>query len=81
MSVESLKQAFVKSLEIPADTDFSKLKYRSVRQWDSVAHMSLVAELEGTFDVMLDAEEVIDLSSFDKAIEILGHHDVTFQDA
>ena len=30
--------------------------------------------------MMLDTDEVIDLSSFDKAMEILEQHDVAFAD-
>jgi acyl carrier protein len=38
--------------------------------------MTLVAEIEATFDIMLSSEEVIDLSSFDKAREIVIRHGV-----
>lgn len=74
----TLQGLFVEALDLPADTDFATLAYRSVPQWDSVAHMRLVARLEAAFDLMLDADEVIDLSSFGVAREILGRHGVRF---
>jgi hypothetical protein len=40
--------------------------------------MALIAQIEGTFDVMLDTDEVVGLSSFLKAKETLGRHGVTF---
>ena len=40
-----------------------QLSYNSVKQWDSVAHMALVAALETEFNVMMDTEEIIALSS------------------
>ena len=40
-------------------------------KWDSVAHLKLVAELENVFDVMFDADEILAMSSYDKAIELL----------
>jgi len=47
--------------------------------WDSVAHMALVAAIERTFDVMIDTKDVIGLSSFSKAKEILAKYGTAFQ--
>lgn len=68
---EKLRRAFVEALGIPADTDFENLTYRGIEQWDSVAHMQLVAEIESAFGVMLETDDVIGLSSYPKAREIL----------
>ncbi|WP_417552510.1 phosphopantetheine-binding protein [Marinomonas fungiae] len=47
-------------------------------QWDSVAHMVLVAALEKEFDVMLDMDDIIEMSSVKIAKDILAKHDVVF---
>ena len=73
-----LKDAFVEGLSIPKDSDFSSLEYRSIEEWDSVAHMLLIGEIENVFDVMLETQDVIDMSSFTKAQEILTKYGVTF---
>jgi len=54
------------------------LAYQSISEWDSVGHMALVAGLEEAFDIMLDTDDIIDMSSVAKAKEILGKHDITF---
>lgn len=77
-NVARLEGAFVEALSIPKDSDFASLAYRSIDEWDSVAHMQLVSEIEDTFDVMLETQDVIDMSSFVKAQEILGKYGVTF---
>ena len=74
-----LERAFVESLSVPRDTDFSTLAYRSIEEWDSVAHMLLVEQIEETFDVMLESQDVIDMSSFSKAQEILTKHGISFE--
>ena len=56
----------------------SQLAYQGVENWDSVGHMSLVAELEDTFDIMLETDDIIDFSSYDKGIEILRKYDIEF---
>jgi acyl carrier protein len=74
-----LEHAFVEGLSIRADTDFSTLAYRSVEEWDSVAHMLLVAQVEETFGVMLETQDVIDMNSFARAREILTGYGVSFE--
>ena len=75
-NTERLRDTFRKALDLPADYDVDALEYRSIEKWDSLAHMALIAEIEDTFDVMIDTDEVIDMSSFTKAAEILRAHDV-----
>lgn len=78
-SIEQLKAAYVAALGIDgASTDWDGLEYRGIEEWDSIAHMELVAEIEDSFDIMLETEDVIALSSFAEAIRILGKYGVDF---
>ena len=74
VSAEKLQKAFVDALGLPAETDIPSLEYSRNDYWDSVAHMRLVAEIEKAFGVRLEYEEVLDLSSYKKAVEILKKH-------
>jgi acyl carrier protein len=38
--------------------------------------MSLITVLEDEFDIMIETEDIIDLSSFEKGMEILRKYDV-----
>ena len=75
---EKLVGAFTASLGISGDLVKDDLQYNSISEWDSIAHMTLIAELESIFDVMLDTDQIIDMSSVAKAKEILSTHDVEF---
>lgn len=76
---KALKDAFAEALDIDVEsTDWDTLKYRGIEQWDSVAHMRLVGELEDVFDIMLETEDVIDMSSFTVAKQILEKNGVSF---
>lgn len=75
---EKLIGAFVEALQVEPGIIVDDLQYNTIKEWDSVAHMSLVAALEEAFDVMLDTDDIIDMSSVGKAKEILGKYDVTF---
>ncbi|GIM87670.1 acyl carrier protein [Salinispora arenicola] len=80
MELGRLRHVFRNSLELPDDFAVDDLEYRGNAQWDSLAHMSLVAAIEDEFGVMLDTDEVIDLSSFNRARQILEKHGVVLVD-
>ena len=48
--------------------------YNQIQGWDSVAHMMLVAGLEEAFDCMLDMDDILDMSSYGKALEIMAKY-------
>jgi acyl carrier protein len=73
-----LSAAFRTSLDLPADADVAGLRYQDNDKWDSLAHMSLVAAIEDEFSVMLDTDDVINLSSFAEATRILEKYGVDF---
>lgn len=78
MSEQKLQEIFVESLGIDGDVDFETLEYRGIEEWDSLAHMSLVGEIEDAFDIMLETDDVIDMSSYTRAREILSKYGVSF---
>lgn len=40
-------------------------------KWDSMGQLNLVVELESEFDVTLEPEEIAEMTSFEKIIQIL----------
>ena len=69
-NLEKYEQAFCESLEITKE-QLAGLEYQQVASWDSVGHMGIVAAIEDAFDIMMDTDDIIDLSSFEKGKEIL----------
>ena len=80
MNVEdTLKTAFSEGLGLSLDeTDWSSLTYRGIPEWDSVAHMQVIAEIEDAFDIMLEIDDVTGMSSFEIAKDILTKYDLSF---
>ncbi|GAA1953016.1 acyl carrier protein [Amycolatopsis minnesotensis] len=66
-----LREVFVEALDLDGDTDVENLKYRDIEAWDSVGHMALVAAIEDEFDVQFDTDQVIDMSSFKVAVDMV----------
>ena len=76
-NLEKYNNVFCENLNVTAD-QLAGLKYQGVELWDSVGHMTLVAAIEDAFDIMLDTDDIIDLSSYVKGKEILKKYDVEF---
>ena len=75
---EKYNQAFCASLEIEAGR-LHDLKYQDIEAWDSVGHMRLMAALEEAFDIMMDIDDIIEFSSYEKGKEILSErYEVVF---
>jgi acyl carrier protein len=80
VSEQQLKDSFIAVLGIEPNIDWTALTYRSIPEWDSLAHMQLVAQIEESFDIMIDTQDVIDMSSFDIAKDILAKYGVSFDE-
>ena len=76
-NLEKYNNVFMENLQI-AEDKLANLQYQGVELWDSVGHMSLVAALEDEFDIMIDTDDIIDLSSYEKGKEILAKYGVEF---
>ena len=76
-NLEKYNQVMCDSLQV-TDDQLAGLKYQQVPLWDSVGHMSLVANLEDAFDIMMETDDIIDFSSYEKGKEILAKYDVDF---
>tara|TARA_B100000900_G_C20320177_1_gene609821 strand:+ start:398 stop:634 length:237 start_codon:yes stop_codon:yes gene_type:complete len=76
MAKEKYNEAFKIAFEIEDTKLGSDLKYESIQEWDSIGHMSLIAELEDTFDISMEMDDIIDFSSYDKGIEILKKYKI-----
>ena len=79
MNNSRIIKCFEQALGIPADQVTDNLAYNSIKQWDSVAHMSLVAALETEFDIMLDTDDILAMSSVAVARQIMQKYGVVFE--
>jgi acyl carrier protein len=68
-------QAFVKSLSVDEKT-VEDLEYNAIPAWDSLGHMGLIAELEETFNIQMEMDDIIDFSSYKKGLELISKYGV-----
>ena len=74
-NLEKYNNAFIECFEVELGK-LAELEYQGIQEWDSVGHMSLIAAIEEAFDIMMDTDDIIDFSSYQKGKEILKKYDV-----
>lgn len=77
---EKYINTFVEALGIDEEQINSELKYQDIPEWDSVGHMELISELEDTFDISMETDDIIDFNSFIAGIEILKKYNVIIEE-
>ncbi len=52
--------------------------FQAVESWDSLTHLTLISELEATFDVMFETDDILHYGGYMNGIEILKRYGVEF---
>ena len=68
---QRLKKVFSDSLGVDMEIIKDTLEYNTISEWDSVGHMSLIAAIEEEFDIMIETDDIIEMSSFKIAKDIV----------
>ncbi len=74
----ALETVFAAALGLDIKQVNDELAYNTIPEWDSVAHMTLVAQIEEEYDILLDTDDIIDMSSVGKAKQILAKYGINF---
>ena len=66
--------AFNESFDRDDETNMSELVYQAYPAGPSIGHMILVAALESEFDTMLETDDILEMSNFDKTVSIMSKY-------
>ena len=75
-NLEKYNLSFMDSFSIDESVLGDELLYNTIPEWDSIGHMELIATIEEAFDILLETDDIIDLSSYKKGIELLEKYGV-----
>lgn len=77
-NLEKYNSIFVEVLSTTEDKLNESFTFRDVPQWDSVAHLTLISELEDAFDVMFESEDILHYGSYENGKKILSKMGIVF---
>ena len=75
-NLEIYNQIFVEVFAVEESQLGADFDSQNVDGWDSVRQLSLTASMEDAFDIMLDAEDIIDFNSYEKGKAILAKYEI-----
>lgn len=73
---EKYDQVFMDCFSVEKSVLNAEFVYQGVPSWDSVGHMSMIAAIEESFDIMIETDDIIDFGSYTKGIEIVAKYGV-----
>lgn len=62
------------ALKLDESTDLSGIAYHETPGWDSLGHMTMVAALEREFDCMLDMDDILEMSGYQKILTVMAKY-------
>lgn len=75
-NLEKLNAIFCEVFSVKESALNSEFDKNSVEGWDSVRQLSLTSSVEDEFDIMLDAEDILEFTSYDNAKAILAKYEI-----
>lgn len=69
---------FMDLFSVSAEELIPDFTFQEQDMWDSLAHLQLIGELEDTFDILFDSEDILNYGSYNNGIEILKRYGVEF---
>lgn len=75
-NIEKYNEAFISTFDVDSSQLNNSLSKDTVPNWDSVRQLALVSKLEDAFDVFFDTEDLIQMISYSRGIEILKKYDI-----
>ena len=76
----SLHRLLVEFFDLPTDTRSDDIKQELLSNWDSLAMVQLITELERRFSVEFDIDEIHRLRSYAEIREALSRKGFVFED-
>ena len=73
---EKYNQAFINTFGVSIDNLNEHFNFNEVDNWDSMAHLTLIAELEDAFEVIFETDDILHFGGYENGIKILTRYGV-----
>ena len=76
MNLNKYDECFIKVLDVKKEDLNEEFTFNNIDNWDSLAHLNLIGELEDAFGIMFETEDIIHFGGYDNGKIILGKYGV-----
>jgi acyl carrier protein len=75
-TLDTYNSIFIETFQVDEKDLNSTFNADTIENWDSVCQLSLVTNMEDTFDIMMEPEDIIGFKSYELGKTILAKYDV-----
>ena len=75
-NLEQYNKIFIDVFGVDDSSLNEAFTFKDIPQWDSVAHLSLISELEDTFDILFESEDILHYRSYENGKNILAKYGI-----
>jgi acyl carrier protein len=76
-TLDTYNSIFIETFQVEEKDLNTAFNADTVENWDSVCQLSLVTNMEDSFDVMMEPEDIIGFKSYEVGKTILAKYDVS----
>lgn len=76
---EKYISVFMQAFNLDRDEVDGSVAMGKTEGWDSVGHVQFISLIEDTFDIMLDAGDIINFNSYEAGLDILRKYGVDIE--
>lgn len=67
----ALQEIFVTELGLKPQDFVDELAYNSIPEWDSASHMAIILAIEEKFNLALESDDIVAMTSVRKILDLL----------
>jgi len=75
-NIEKYNELFIQNFRVRVEQLNSEFIASDIEQWDSLAHLQLITLLEDAFDILIDADEIMEITSYENGKIVLKKYGV-----
>lgn len=80
MNIGKYNKIFTGLFEVDESALNADFNFGVAPNWDSLAHMELIAQLEDEFEIMLDTEDITHFGGYENGKKILAKYGVEIEE-
>ena len=75
---EKYNDVFIQVFGVSKSELDENFTFKNIETWDSLTHLTLISELEDTFDVMFETDDILHFGGYLNGMKILAKYGVEF---
>lgn len=78
--MDEYRKIFIEMFQLEEGFDPQRVIRGETDDWDSIGHISLIAKLEETFNILFETEDILKFRSYAGGIDLLKKYGVNLKD-